>query len=245
MPTIRITQQIIPTLNAQGKDTIYWDTELKGFAVKITASGQRTYIVQAHVQRGINKQRVKLNNCERMTTKEAREEARKQLASMGLGTDPIGQRKAVELAEMTLRKALDDRIAVKALKLRVARDYRNVANRAFADWMDRPISTISGQMAVDRHRALTLKHGPTDANYALRILSSAFGHARGQYGLKTANPVTRLREGKLFNKVKSRDEFVEPHELAVMLTALRKLECLESGGRQRRVHIPRAPQTCG
>jgi integrase len=224
MPAVKITQQIIPTLQAQGKNTIYWDTDLRGFGVKVTTSGHRSYIVQAHVQRGICKQRVKLNNCDRMTAKEAREEARKQLASMGLGIDPISQRRAVELASMTLRKALDDRIAVKALKLRVARDYRNMAERAFPDWLDRPISTITDQMAVDRHRALTLKSGPSDANYAMRVLSSAFGHARGQHGLKASNPVTRLREGRLFNRVKPRDEYVEPQELAVMLTTLRQME---------------------
>lgn len=225
MPSLKLTQTTIQTLTSiDQKDTFYWDTELTGFGVKVAASGSRSYIVQSKVQRGLSSRRLKLNSCERMTAKEAREEARKQLASMGLGHDPITQRRAVELASMTLRKALEDRIAVKQLKPGVARDYRAIAKNVFADWLDRPLSIITGQMAVDRHRSITLKRGPTYANYALRVLSSSYNHARGMYGLKSQNPVTRLREGKLFNRTRPRDEFVEPHELPTLLQTLREME---------------------
>lgn len=225
MPSVKISQTSISSLQPlAGKDTIYWDTDLQGFGIKVTSTGRRSFIVQSRIQIGINKRRVKLNDCERMTVKEARAEARKQLASMGLGFDPITERKAVELASMTLRVALEDRIRAKGLKERVGRDYRCIAARAFPDWLDRPISTITDQMAVDRHRAITSKSGPTYANYAMRVLSSSFNHARGQHGLKASNPVSRLREGKLFNRTKPRDEFVEPHELPQLLRTLRTLE---------------------
>lgn len=161
--------------------------------------------------------------------KEARAIARKQLASMGLGVDPIAERRAVEKASLTLLSALEDRIDVKGLKSGVARDYRLIASRAFPDWLNRPLATITDQMAVDRHRALTVKHGPTYANYALRVLSSAYSHARGQYGLKAPNPVTRLREGKLFNRTTPRDEYIEPHDLPVMLRVLRQMELQRQG----------------
>jgi integrase len=171
----------------------------------------------------MSSRRVKLNDCERMTVRDAREEARKLLASMGLGIDPITERKAVELASMTLRRALTDRIAVRQLKPGTGRDYIAIAERSFADWMDRPLSTITAQMAIDRHRQLTAR-GPVQANYAMRILSSAFGHARGGHGLQAPNPVSRMREGKLFNKVRPRDGYVEPHDLPVMLSVLRRME---------------------
>ncbi len=225
MPTLRLTQQILPTLAAQsGRDTFYWDTELTGFAVKVTSGGQRSYIVQSRIHLGVNKRRIKLNHCERMSLKEAREEARKLLASMGLGFDPISERKAVELADMTLRKALEDRIATKKLKPYTVTGYRSVAARAFADWLDKPMSMITSQMAIDRHRDITRKRGPGEANFAARVLSSAFGHARGAHGLQAPNPVTRMREGKLFNKMKPRDEFVDPHDLPAFMTTLRRLE---------------------
>ncbi len=225
MPSSRISQNTLASFHAiAGKDTIYWDTELRGFAVKVTGSGLRSYIVQTRIKIGLNKRRVRLGSCDRMTAKEAREVARKQLANMGLGHDPITERKAVEMASLTLSKALEDRLTVKRLKLAVARDYRAIASRVFADWMDKPLSTITDQMAVDRHRQVTLKSGPSYANYALRVLSATFSHARGMHGLKAPNPVTRLREGKLFNKTRPRDEFVEPHHLPQLLLTLRQME---------------------
>lgn len=225
MPSLKLTQQIIPSLlPLDAKDTFYWDTELTGFAVKVTAQGQRSFIVQARIQVGMNKKRIRLNDCARMTVKEAREEARKLLSNMGLGQDPITERKKVELAGLTLRKALEDRIAVRRLKPKTAADYRALASNAFPDWLDKPISVITGQMAIDRHRDITRKSGPAQANYALRVLSAAFGHARGAHGLDAVNPVTRLREGKLFNKIRPRDGFVEPHELPALLTTLRRME---------------------
>lgn len=225
MPSLKLTQQVLQSLQPlNGKDTIYWDTDLTGFAVKVTVTFRRSYIVQSRIQLGINKRRVRLNDCERMSVKAAREEARKLLASMGLGHDPISQRKAVELASLTFRRALEDRIATKKLKAQTAIDYRAIAVRIFPDWLDKPVSMITGQMAIDRHREITAKRGPTQANYALRVLSAAFGHARGAHGLQAPNPVTRMREGKLFNKVKARDGFVEPHELRTLLITLRRME---------------------
>lgn len=225
MPTVRITQATLASLQPiNNKDTVFWDADIAGFGVKVTASGASSYIVQSRVLVGLNKKRVRLAHTSRMTVKEARDVARKQLASMDLGVDPITERKRVELTSMTLRKALEDRIAVKQLKTAVGRAYLSIAARAFPDWIDRPIATITDQMAVDRHRQITLKSGPTYANYALRILSSAFSHARGQHGLKAPNPVVRLREGKLFNRTRPRDEYLEPHELPAMLTTLRQVE---------------------
>lgn len=225
MPSIRIAQSNLFALHSlKGKDTLYWDTDLTGFGVKVTATGGRSFIVQARIKKGLAKKRTRLADCAKLTVKEAREEARKQLASMELGVDPIAERRSVELAHMTLRFALEDRIEVKKLKEHTARDYRAIAANAFPDWMDRPISLISGQMAIDRHRKITDDSGPFQANYALRILSAAFGHARGMHGLQAPNPVTRMREGKLFNKTKGRDDYIEPHDLACVLTTIRKLE---------------------
>lgn len=225
MPSLKITQQIVQSLlPLDGKDTLYWDTELTGFAIKVTTGGQRSFIVQARIHVGMNKKRIRLNDCALMTVKEAREAARKLLSSMGLGHDPITERKKVELADLTLRKALEDRISVRRLKPKTAADYRALASNAFPDWLDKPLSIITGQMAIDRHRQITGRSGPAQANYALRVLSAAFGHARGAHGLEAPNPVTRLREGKLFNKVRPRDGFVEPHELPALLATLRRLE---------------------
>lgn len=244
MPVIKITQQVLPALvPSPGKSIVYWDTEIAGFGVKVTPGGARSFIVQARIQIGVNKRRVRLNSCERMSVKEARIEARKQLASMGLGIDPISARKEVELASMSLRAALEDRIKAKGLKERVARDYRNIATQAFSDWLDRPIAAISPQMAVDRHRAITDRSGPSYANYAMRVLSSSFNYARGQHGLKTANPVSRLREGKLFNRTRARDEFVEPHELPQLLLMLRRLEFARVHSKTARKDL-RNPETC-
>jgi hypothetical protein len=45
MPLVKITQQILLTLQPiNSKATFYWDTDLRGFGVKVTASAVRSYV---------------------------------------------------------------------------------------------------------------------------------------------------------------------------------------------------------
>lgn len=225
MPKLKLTEQSAKTLPVvDGTDTFYFDTDLKGFGLKVTASGSRSWFIEARIRKGLPAKRRKLGDASVLNAKEARERARKDLAQMVMGFDPVEQRKAVEQAGVTLSKALEARILAKGLKDGTAYGYRNIVQTALADWQDRPLSTITDQMAVDRHKELTVKHGPAYANRAMRTFSSAFNHAKYQNGLGADNPVTRLRVGRGFNRIKARETFVKDKQLRPFLVTLLNLE---------------------
>src|SRR5215467_14169613 len=45
MPRIKLTKSTIDVLPRRPKDTVYWDTGLPGFGVKVTPKGRKVFIV--------------------------------------------------------------------------------------------------------------------------------------------------------------------------------------------------------
>ncbi|MEE9590827.1 MAG: Arm DNA-binding domain-containing protein [Hyphomicrobiaceae bacterium] len=46
MPTARISKRTVDATTPQDRDTYLWDSELKGFGVKVTPAGHKVYLVQ-------------------------------------------------------------------------------------------------------------------------------------------------------------------------------------------------------
>ncbi|KTE77642.1 tyrosine-type recombinase/integrase [Sphingopyxis sp. A083] len=46
MPSLKITKRAVDALPATGSQTFVWDTEVKGFGLKVTPAGKRTYVFQ-------------------------------------------------------------------------------------------------------------------------------------------------------------------------------------------------------
>ena len=46
MPTVKITKRVVDAAMATGKNHFLWDTEVKGFGLKVSATGKRSYIFQ-------------------------------------------------------------------------------------------------------------------------------------------------------------------------------------------------------
>lgn len=65
---------------------LFWDTELGGFGVRITASGARTFFVEKRVC--ARKRRVSLGRWPALTVASARKKARVYLDRVAAGEDP-------------------------------------------------------------------------------------------------------------------------------------------------------------
>jgi integrase len=71
------------------KDTYIWDGELKGFAVKVTKRGARSYLIQYRLHgRNGRTRRVTLGKHGTITTDQARKEAKRLLGEVASGLDP-------------------------------------------------------------------------------------------------------------------------------------------------------------
>jgi integrase len=130
----KITKRAMDVLQAvSGRDVFIWDSELRGFGVRVKPSGVRTFLIQYRNVEGRTR-RLVLGQYGALTPENARDLAREKLAGVAKGEDPSAERHAVragmsvsEVCDWYLEEAEGGRIlgrnrrAIKASTLRMDR----------------------------------------------------------------------------------------------------------------------------
>lgn len=200
------------------KDQVfYWDSETKGFGVRITANGARSYIVQRPVHG--KTRRFTLGPHGLLTCDEARKRAMEKLLEMMDGIDPQQEKRRKVAQTETLREVMEDYIAHKRTKhgpLRPASkaDVQKCVVVTFSEWADKPVAGITRDACLKRFRELS-KKAPVQANQAFRNLRALLNWAReknatsdGEYPILPINPVSQMfKQGGMakWNPEKARD----------------------------------------
>lgn len=89
----KLTKRIVDSLVSAGEKTgtLVWDTDLKGFAVRVLPSGRKTFVIKFRAPSG--RQRwLKLGAYGPLTVERAREMAKVELARVVEGQDPAAER---------------------------------------------------------------------------------------------------------------------------------------------------------
>jgi integrase len=201
MPQLKLTEKAIAKLAApdpSGKQVLHWDTELKGFAVLSSGvSNSKTFIVQRTLADGRSR-RVTIGAVNELTLIKARDRAADALDSLRRGLDPKAKAPIVP----TLRLVLTDYLAArKDLKPATVRLYRFVVEQKLADWLDKPLTEIDGNLVEARHRAIAAEIGrdPTrykgtgTANTTMVVLRILWNHAADRFSDLPQSPTRRLR----------------------------------------------------
>lgn len=104
----KIIKRNVDAARPQDRDWFIWDTELKGFGLKVTRSGNRIYIVQYRMSgRGMPTRRLTIGkHGSPWTPEKARAEAKRVLGEVADGQDPQ-QIKMTEKAAMTVSELCD------------------------------------------------------------------------------------------------------------------------------------------
>ncbi len=158
----------------------YRDAQLKGFGVRITASGVKSFIVEKLVNGKVR--RMTLGRYGEITVEQARQEAQKLLGKIATGIDPRAEKQAIDLHATTLEQVFQDYLkARKELKPRTLYDYRRVMACVFSEWRNKPLLTITKDKLAKLHVRLGEEHGHAYANLAMRLLRALFNFAAGQY----------------------------------------------------------------
>lgn len=120
----KITKRSVEGLVPSNKDAFYWDTEIKGFGVKLTPAGRRTYVFQYRIRGKIAPVRVTIGQHGPVTADAARREALRLKAMTASGRDPVReQREAareaalVEMERLRAEEALADITVTKRSKI--------------------------------------------------------------------------------------------------------------------------------
>ena len=216
------------SLPTDADQVIYRDDSLKGFALRITRNGIKSFVVEKLINRKVR--RITLGRYGELTTEQARREAQKMLGKIATGIDPIAEKLAEKACAITLMETWQDYIkARKSLKPKTRYDYENIIKQAFEDWQNKPLLAITKDKVMKRHTLLGDERGQAYANLAMRLLRALFNFAAGQYedsqgkSIITENPVKRLSQTRAWYKIERRQTFIKSHELATWFEGLNKI----------------------
>jgi integrase len=215
----RITKKVVDASRATNRDRFVWDAQLKGFALRVSPSGTKTFIVQYRAgggRRGRTR-RFTLGRADTLTADQARKAAKKLLGAVAQGGDPSGARKA-KRREMTVSElvALYDNEGATELKERTRRytlarlrhhvvpllGHKKVSDVRVAD-VERLINDVSkGKTAKDEkvgpRRRVIVSGGPGAAAKVARDLSAVYSFARRReiVWFNPCESAKRLPDGK-------------------------------------------------
>lgn len=219
MPTEKITKSRVDNLPPPATGQAFLrDTELKGFAVRITASGIKSFVVEKRIAG--RTRRYTLAKYPELTVEQARKEAQTHLGRIAKGENPAQDRQQQRLGCITLQQAFEDYLqARRKLKPKTIYSYRWIFETYFADWHRRSIRDIGKQDIIHRHQKLGTERGETSANIAMKLISALFNFAIEQYdgpdgeSLVARNPVDTLKRNRAWFPSSRRQSLLGPDEL--------------------------------
>lgn len=124
----RLTKRIVDSLKPKTKDYFVWDAELKGFGVRVSPKGKKTFLVQYRASG--RTRRLKVGPYGALTADEARTKAKERLGEVAKGDNPAeaisAHRKSPTVATVGAR-FLEEHVEAR-LKPSTKRNYYTVVN---------------------------------------------------------------------------------------------------------------------
>jgi len=190
----RLTKSIVEKLPSPAAGyALHWDQQDRGFGVRITKDGKRTYITQGRVNG--KELRLTIGPHGVFTVDQARDAAREHLRNMRLGTDPRDLRKHAQAASVTLRQVADAYLRDRPLKESSKGEIERHVTTTFEAWLNRPVASITREAVTKRFNEIRL-HGlrgkapaPAQANQGFAILRALINYAIREYRKPDGSPV--------------------------------------------------------
>ncbi len=226
MPSINISATSISKIKLPppGEKILYWDTILKCFLVKATSKGT-FFMIQRRTGSGRDGKLVKyvLGSTQEMSVQEARAKAKKALVELGEGIN-LNERDKQQQAQqaitgLTLKQAYEEFKASKELRPRTIQTYDENINRTLNDWLDLPLTQITPEMVLKKHKLITTAgrdgRGIASANQAMRLVRVAFNYVIATKGAAfiDKNPVGILNQLDSWNELEERDTIINADDL--------------------------------
>ena len=161
VPKLKLTKTNIDRVAKAGlsrSDVLHWDTEIKGFGLRVTPTGKATFIAQGRVNGVGDAVRVTVGTYGIFSPEQARDAAKEHLRNMGLGIDPRELKKQDEALNVTLRSVADAYFARPGkLKDSTRNEMDRQIQTVFAAWENRAIASITEDDVRKRYREMTTK----------------------------------------------------------------------------------------
>ncbi len=203
----KLTKGYVDRIKPGPKDELHWDTELKGFGLRVSAAGKLSFIVQGRVNGSGKEARLTIGSYGVFTPDQARDVAREHLRSMRLGVDPRDVKRQDEAAKVTLRQVADAYFARPGmLKESTKTEMERHIEKVFEAWKHKPIASITPADCRKRYEELATKGlrgkgpAPTQAAIAMVTLRTLINFTMNEYkqldgkAIIEHNPVAILKK---------------------------------------------------
>jgi integrase len=218
---------------------IHRDEQVKGLMV-ICHKTTRSYAVQGDVRRSgrhVRTVRVRIDRCDRMGLREARNRAKALMSQIQQGVDPT---EGPAETGITLERALNAHLEEKPHRPRTEEGYRYHLDHYLKHWRKRAVADISRQMVRDLYADLKRKHGETTAASVMRTLRAVVNTAMRIDETLGSNPVAALHVpstkrrkvaaldlGAWWDSVQALNPMRRDLHLAMLLTGARRSSILQ------------------
>lgn len=225
---MKLTERKIERLaiEANKRDRLVFDDEQRGLAVRITASGGKSYLCQYRLH-GHN-WRVPLGACAAISLAKAREAAAIVMGDVAKGENPADKRKKAAIAErvqrlrhkLTLRVLIADWASEHLSERRksYAAEAVRALHKTFADHLDQPAEALGRAAVVGALDAIKRRwktKGGKRKGSAMAGRTAAYGRAAFAWAIKRGtlreNPFAALPVAK---SIEARDRVLNDGELA-------------------------------
>lgn len=203
MPNEKLTKTAVdkaaPAITEDGKarQQIFFDTQLKGFGLIVSAANNKTFIAQRDIAG--KTVRVTIGRYGLFTVDHARKEAQQILAKMARGINPSEEKRAARAQGITLNEAWElykETLKAKKSSPKTLTRYTQAVETYLAGWLKKPLSTLTREDVRARHQAIanevaagkyakgrkrTDAHGLNAANDTMRIFRAIWNRARRQH----------------------------------------------------------------
>jgi len=216
---LHLTKRICETAAPTGKGwSTLWDADVRGFGLRVRRSGRRVFVV-FYRSHGGEKRLLTLGRFPELSLEEARRLAKKTLAEVVVGGDPLAERqrlrRAGTVAEL-VRLYLEGH--AKLHKRTWQGDERRLRKHVVPAWGTRKAEMIHRADVAALHRQVGTENGMTTANRLLSLVSHLFSWAERE-GLVPENHPNPARRVLRFRE-RARDRWLTPAEVRRMMHAL-------------------------
>ncbi|MCW8410135.1 integrase family protein [Legionella sp. PATHC035] len=215
-----------PIKAGQSAQKKYYDDNLKGFGVRVTSGGTKAFFVEKLINRKLN--RITIGRYPEISPDMARKKATELLGQIAMGKDPVAEKRAQSMREITLNEVFQEYLQTrKTLKSKTINNYTHMIDKAFPTWKNKPMLSFTKDHISKHHEKLGTEHGEAYANLAMRVLRALFNFAAGQYedaqgkSLIMENPVRRLSQTRAWYRVERRQTYIKSHELKAWYAGLK------------------------
>ena len=221
-----ISRRTVEALKAH-RDTVFWDSELLGFGVRVYPTGRKVYVVQTRAG-GKDGKRVTVGRHGVITAEEARRRAALIVARIKAGEEPVPEPMAVKLANgptvADLATVYLDQVVAVRLKPASAKAYRGVIEKHILPALGRKPA-----LSVDHAAVSALHHGlrdtPAAANRVVEMLFRIYRAAEERELIpEGSNPCRQIA----MNRQRRHERFLTDEEFRRLGRVLDKAE--RSGG---------------